>query len=164
MAGEVGDFGLTSDLAFGDALGTVVLAAHQTGVFRSTDGGDSFTQLAGPVSSSQLIADPTSPTHVVAASCGALRLSIDDGASFQPAVSGPCVQALGAVGSALVAVGTASRPGTRAVMSTDGGATWTPFEIAGVPRGAVIDAIAASEDGKTIYLDTTAGLYRSVRP
>ncbi|HMG57962.1 MAG TPA: hypothetical protein VK601_30880, partial [Kofleriaceae bacterium] len=28
MAGAVGDFGITSDLAFGDALGTVVLAAH----------------------------------------------------------------------------------------------------------------------------------------
>jgi photosystem II stability/assembly factor-like uncharacterized protein len=50
------------------------------------------------------------------------------------------------------------------VMSTNDGATWTPFDTAGVPRGAGITAIAASDDGKTIYLGTTAGLYRSVRP
>jgi photosystem II stability/assembly factor-like uncharacterized protein len=164
MAGTVADFGITSDLAFGDALGTVVLAAHGNGVFRSTDGGDTFTQLSDQVFGSQLIADPTSPTHVVAASCGTLQRSNDGGASFERAISGPCVQALTVVGSAFVAVGFASFPGTRAVMSTDGGATWKPFDIAGVPRGAGIDTIATSDDGKTIYLGTTAGLYRSVRP
>ena len=160
--GFAGDF--TYSVALGDTTGAVVVIGTNQGTYRSIDGGTNFSQINLDIANS-LLTDPTTPTRIIsglscgssgsASSGGGFRISTDGGASFGSVIAGPCVAQLASNGTALFAAG---RPFS--AVSTDKGATWRPLG-AGVPSGAEMTSIAASADGKTIYLGTTEGLYKS---
>jgi photosystem II stability/assembly factor-like uncharacterized protein len=155
-----------TDVALGDGTGNVVVASTSQGLYRSTNGGTTFTQITAEFYNA-IVADPRATAHVITGTCSNFRISTDGGASFGTGIPGPCVQGLIATGSALYAAGTDASGGPLAalVTSTDGGSSWAPIEIAGgIPTGLSITSIAASDDGKTIYLGTQAGLYKSAGP
>ncbi|HMG21209.1 MAG TPA: hypothetical protein VK607_07840, partial [Kofleriaceae bacterium] len=83
----------------------------------------------------------------------------DGGVSFRVVKDATCVQRLVSAGSALYATGTRSS-GPVLLTSTDGGSSWTPSEITGIPSGVDVTSLVASDDGSTIYLGTQAGLYK----
>lgn len=160
------DTGLGRDLyvisaALGDTAGKVVVVATPDGIHRSVDGGASFTKVTSGYTVS-VVADPQVPSRVIGGECPGLRRSSDGGASFGDVVGDACVHRLIGAGSALYAVGTAPT-GNVLLTSTDGGSSWTSVDVTGIPGdGDVsITSIAASGDGNTVYLGTTAGLYRS---
>jgi photosystem II stability/assembly factor-like uncharacterized protein len=155
------------DVALGDAAGNVVVAATGSGTYRSVDGGMSFMPVVDETSYS-IVADPSSPANIVVhtqeGTCG-LRRSINGGATFGAVTVGLCGVKLSAAGSALYASGRALQANgtlsdTVLQRSTDGGAQWTPLEVAGVPRGTLVTWIAATDDGATVYLGTQGGLYK----
>lgn len=153
------------DAALADATGTVVVAATTGGVYRSTNAGGTFMQVT-PETTYSIIADPKAPANLVVGSnsqsCG-LRRSTDSGASFGALfAAGPCVEKLASAGGVLYAASTGAL-GATLQTSTDGGAQWTPVELAGVPRGLRISWIATSEDSTAVYVATDAGLYRGAK-
>jgi hypothetical protein len=153
-----------NDVALGDGTGSVVVASTSKGIYRSTSGGTAFTQITTDFNNA-IVADPRAPTHIVAGQCSGFRISTDGGASFGPSIPGPCVQSLVATSSALYAAGSGTAGAPTLVTSTDGGSSWPPIEIAGgIPRGLSITSITASDDRKTLYLGTPAGLYKSAGP
>jgi photosystem II stability/assembly factor-like uncharacterized protein len=153
-----------NDVALGDGTGSVVVASTSKGIYRSTSGGTTYTQIPSDFTN-RIIADPRAPTHVIAGQCSGFRISTDGGASFGSMIPGPCVQSLIATGSAFYAAGSGPSGASVLVTSIDGGSSWAPIEIAGgLPSGLSITSIAASDDGKTIYLGTPAGLYKSAGP
>jgi hypothetical protein len=155
-------------VALGDGVGNVVLAHTQTGLYRSTNGGTSFMQVMSDPTFA-ILADPKAPSHVIASGSGSgnceLRLSTDGGATFGPSVSDVCVSMLGAAGSALYAAGFEPSSTDRLWTSTNGGTSWVPVVLTGgVPDDITITSVSASQDGKTVYLGTSAGLYKSAGP
>jgi photosystem II stability/assembly factor-like uncharacterized protein len=163
------DTGLGATFAFGvalgDATGNVVVVATAKGIFRSSNGGATFVQVTSDYALA-LLADPAAPSHIIAGlgcgptsegamSAGGIRVSIDGGMTFGTAVPGDCMFHLGDNGSALYALGVRTLS-----LSADHGATWTAHDT-GIPPGLFASSIAASADGKTLYLGTTAGLYKS---
>jgi photosystem II stability/assembly factor-like uncharacterized protein len=160
------DTGLGPDLhvfsaALGDAAGKVVVVATPDGIHRSVDGGATFTKVTSDYTPS-IVADPTVPMRIIGGQCPGLRRSSDGGASFGDTVGDACVYKLIGAGSSLHAVG-AAQTGNVLLTSTDGGSTWTSVDITGIPgdRDVNITSIAASDDGSTVYLGTTAGLYKT---
>jgi hypothetical protein len=154
------------DAALGDATGKVVVVATPDGIHRSSDGGASFTRVTDGYTQT-IVTDPKMPTRIVGAQCPGFRLSTDGGASFGAVTGGAgfgsgsgggCADKLFGAGAALYAFGTAIS-GPVLATSTDGGASWTPLEVSGLPDVSVT-SMAVSEDGSTIYLGTTAGLYK----
>src|SRR5262249_4731868 len=120
------------DVALGSADGTVVVAATGSGIYRSIDGGTSFTQVTN-FHVTTIAADPKVPTSIViptTTQCGYQR-STDGGATFGGFVAGPCVTRLSGVGSTLYAAGNSS-DATVLEASTDGGAHWTSIDTSGV--------------------------------
>jgi photosystem II stability/assembly factor-like uncharacterized protein len=156
-----------SDAAFGDASGTIVVATTTNGVYRSTNSGASFTQVIANNPNegyiSKIAADPKAPGHLVvpATSICGFRVSTDGGATFGSPIAGGCVQTLVASASALYAFGFGSGSNKYVLQtSTDGGQNWTQTEASGIPGVGYSSAIAASDDGATVYIGTSAGLYK----
>jgi photosystem II stability/assembly factor-like uncharacterized protein len=150
-----------TDVALGDASGNVVVATTNTGIYRSTNGGASFTQVVEGYNSA-IVADPRTPANIVIPSnvgCG-YRVSTDGGATFGPATTGPCMRAMSGVGSTLYFLGTVTNNALVMLTSTDGGAHWTSIDAGGAPNGVSVYSIAATDDGATVYLGTGAGLYK----
>src|SRR6185295_15961828 len=88
-------------------------------------------------------------------SSGGFKRSTDSGATWGAVVSGLCVNALlGLPSGALFAVGRGSPFAT----SADHGVTWT-FGGSGITGEAL--SVAVSSDGKTVYVGSALGLYRS---
>jgi photosystem II stability/assembly factor-like uncharacterized protein len=153
-----------NDVALGDGTGSVVVASTSQGLYRSTNGGTSFTQVTTDFNN-VIVADPRAPTHIIAGECSSFRVSADGGASFGALIPGLCVQSLIGTRSALYAAGSGPSNAPAVVTSTDGGSSWAPIEIAGsIPTGLNLTSITASDDGKTIYVGTSAGLYKSAGP
>lgn len=158
----------TYSVALGDGVGNVVVTGSDRGLYRSTDGGASVSQLSLDLVTA-LWQDPLAPTRIVAGlACGSaaggvqanggFRLSTDGGATFGPVINGPCVHQLVDNGSALYAVGR-----DYSAVSTDRGVTWRQLSpaLSYLVAGMEATSIAASADGQTVYVGTTAGLYRS---
>jgi photosystem II stability/assembly factor-like uncharacterized protein len=150
-----------ADVALGDASGNVVVAATQMGTYRSTNGGASFTQVTNGYTSA-IVSDPRTPANIIIPSdvgCG-YRVSTDGGATYAPAITGPCMRAMNGVGSTLYFVGTVANNALAMLTSTDGGMHWASIDVSGAPNGVNVSSIAASDDGATVYLGTFAGLYK----
>ncbi|MCO5171198.1 MAG: YCF48-related protein [Planctomycetes bacterium] len=158
-----------------DAL--VAYAVANGGVFRTTDGGLSWTRLPAPGGLSGLALDPQDPQRLYVTSPGAgnqVFRSTDGGQTWSPSTTG----ASGPVGAPrvhptdgqIVLVGSGGFvPGDGVFRSTDGGATWA--QASGLPAGATVPAIAfdPSSPGVVYAADATpevggatgTGLYRS---
>lgn len=139
----------------------MVVVATANGIHRSSDGGASFTQVTSGFTQA-IVADPRMPTRIIGHLwCNGFRLSNDGGASFGNVLASGCIRKLIGAGSALYALGFASI-GTTLLTSTDGGSSWTSADVTGIPLSGGVDvtSIAASDNGDTVYVGTTAGLYK----
>ena len=112
-----------------------------------------------------LLADEADPTHLVAGlecasaqggiqSNGGFRTSSDGGATFGGVTAGPCVRQLVQNGSAIYAAGR-----DYSAVSMDRGATWTRLSTDAL--SVEVTSVAAADEGKTVYLGTIGGLYKS---
>ena len=148
-----------------DATGTRVYAATNMGTFRSTDAGTTFSLMTSDLAE-VLLLDPLNPSIVYAGlgcgggvgavGAGGIRRSLDGGSTWQSTAGTLCVRAMAGVpGGPLFAVGYG---GSGFVTSTDQGGTL----VAG-GEGIVGDAssVAAAPDGKTVYVGTLSGLFKS---
>ncbi len=154
------------DVALGDDTGNVVVATTGKDLYRSTDGGTSFTKVAVTIVDNvyELEADPKRPMQLVSVECSGLRISTDGGSRFGTLAGAPCLQQVTATGSALYATYAKASNGEQQTVfltrSTDGGATWLDVELTGVPQPFDVTSITASEDGQTIYIGSQTGLYK----
>jgi len=128
------------------------LGAYLSGLFRSTDNGDSWQEVGGPFASG-------SPGAMVAVDASTLiagfdnffdvpmQRSTDAGATWNTIGGGPSLRChdLALVGSAVLAGGVAA--GVQ--RSTDGGVTWAPSST-GLPAG--VDTYRFAIDGTDVYL------------
>lgn len=152
------------DAAIADPAGNAIVLATPNGLYRSSNGGDSFTQVTSDPSF-RVVATPELATRIISGECRGFRISTDLGATFGEKITDLCVQQLTSSGGTLWAAGVTNRPMTGAQVtqlarSTDGGASWATVEITGLPDRIYIAGLAASEDGRTVYLATQAGLYK----
>lgn len=162
----ISDAAFAHAVALGDGVGNVVLVGSGTaGLYRSTNGGASFTQVSAIISPA-VFTDPQVPSHVLAsgydpASGCLILLSTDGGATFNRTASW-CADNFSAAGSVLYASGIITSNGADGLYSsTDRGQTWAPVPLAGsVPDGLNIMSVTVSDDG-TLYLGTSSGLYKS---
>lgn len=130
------------DIVLVAALGHVYGPNEQRGVFRSTDGGQTWTKVLyrnQDTGAIDLAADPRNPRQVYAALWQLRRTpwSLIDGG-----------------------------PGSGLYRSTDGGKTWTPLQGHGLPAGPLgrISVSVSGADGEVVYALINAekgGLYRS---
>jgi photosystem II stability/assembly factor-like uncharacterized protein len=150
----------TYSVAIGDATGAAVNIGSNMGLYHSADSGGTFTMVTTDLVES-LLQDPITLTRVIAglecggSSNGGFRVSTDGGATWGAAAIGPCVSRLATNGTNLYAAG---RP--YSAFSTDHGATWAPIG-GGIPTSVEAKTIAASGDGKIVYIGTTNGLFKS---
>jgi photosystem II stability/assembly factor-like uncharacterized protein len=148
-----------------DATGTRVYAATNMGTFRSTDAGTTFSLMTNDLAEALLL-DPLNPSIVYAGlacgygtgavGAGGIRRSVDGGSTWQSTAGTLCVRAMAGVpGGPIFAAGSG---GSGFVTSTDQGGTL----LAG-GEGIVGDAssVAAAPDGKTVYVGTVSGLFKS---
>jgi len=157
------------------------------GLYRSTDGGQSFFSMNGSGDSSldlsfisSIVVNPDDPDIVMVAGeswCndgewlyGGLYRSVDGGASWQQVISGAVTDLVmdpAAPGTLWCAVGRWSAEVNGIYRSTDGGETWERLET-GLPVGTAVGrsrlAVAAS-DSRIVYAlindGNPVGLYRS---
>jgi photosystem II stability/assembly factor-like uncharacterized protein len=142
------------DIVLVAALGHTYAANPERGVYRSTDGGRTWSKVLyeGPsVGAISLAADPGNPRELFA------------GLEWHAPLPGGRGRDRGGFGRGRGAP-QPPLPGTGIYKSTDEGATWTPVRGHGLPEvslGRIGLAVAAHTGGRRVYAITTAGLYRS---
>ena len=150
-----------------DPTGNIVYAGTNAGTYKSIDGGVTWNPMLPTDLANAMLVDPvTSSTVYAGMSCGTgaggatgsggFRRSTDSGGTWEPVVSGPCVNALyGLASGTLFAVG---RGGTPFAVTMDHGQTWAPsgLGLTGEPLN-----VTAASDGLTVYVGTSLGLYKS---
>ena len=137
------------------ALGHTYASNSERGVFRSTDGGRTWTKVLyqGPsIGAISLAADPGNPREIFA------------GLEWHaPLPAGRGRRGFGGFGRGR-GPAPPPLPGAGIYKSTDEGATWTPVRGHGLPAaslGRIGLAVAGHTGGRRVYAITTAGLYRS---
>jgi len=151
-------------------LYAAALFAPGSGVFKSTDGGASWSSTGLPAVAVGLAVDPLNTSTVYAATSTTVFQSLDGGGSWRdlsPVTSGGVYSVAVArsrqfrrfgrfrVNSAVIYVGTDSG----VVMSTDGGASWTMLS------GSPVYSLALAVDGRnadTLYAGGAGGLFSAV--
>ena len=130
------------------AQGDVHVKSDSRGVFRSTDGGTSWTRTLAVEDSTgiQKLARANDVPNVVFATT-VRHFTAIPGVPPRPATPPD----------------TTIRPQTRVYRSADGGVTWREMAGAGVPRiaGRTSIAVAMHTNGARVFLVTNSGLYRS---
>lgn len=166
--------GMATDLAFASD-GIVYAAVYPGKLYRSSDGGDSWSlvaesitagisvedpdpDIAGPAMIA-LVVDPRDTAKLYAGfSRGGVMISVDGGISWADASSGmnpeTSVSDL-VVDQANPDVLYAATPDSGVYVSTDGAATWTAINNGLLTRAAV--SLALSSDGSVLYVATTGG-------
>jgi photosystem II stability/assembly factor-like uncharacterized protein len=153
-----------------ETLYAAALFAPGSGVFKSTDGGASWSSTGLPAVAVGLAVDPLNTSTVYAATSTTVFQSLDGGGSWRdlsPVTSGGVYSVAVArsrqfrrfgrfrVNSAVIYVGTDSG----VVMSTDGGASWTMLS------GSPVYSLALAVDGRnadTLYAGGAGGLFSAV--
>jgi photosystem II stability/assembly factor-like uncharacterized protein len=124
------------------------------GLFRSMDGGDSWTAVNAGLTSTTIWSLAVSGTTLYASTNGGVFRSEDEGQTWFPANTGlPSTGALAVSGTVLYA-GTS---GGGVFRSRDGGDSWTAVNTG--LTSAYVEALAVS--GTTLYAGTTEGIFRS---
>jgi len=135
----------------------VVLVAKQSGLQRSTDGGQTFEPFGTglPAGAARVLRpDPQDPDRLFVEADGTLFESLDFGASWAPTGLSASLRdlAVPASGSTLLATDSST-----VYRSTDGGATWNV-----VANGSIVDPVAfAPADPSIAYYGSIDGLFRS---
>ena len=146
------------------------------GIFKSTDGGATFTQLSATQNIAcvgALVADPSNNNKIYAATNGGLKVTTDGGTTWTNPISG-----IGSTGTCYDVHMTATGDiyctlGSRIFQSTDDGATFTEISKSSagatdLPRSGTRSMIAsAPQDGDYVYVvqittgNALKGVYRS---
>ena len=132
--------------------GSAPASGAERGVFKSTDGGRTWSHVLHKddrLGSSSLIAALDNP-HVMYATLLPNVIGRGAGAGNPPAASGRA--------------GTGPPPGVAIYKSTDQGSTWTEVSGKGLPASFALNqaiAIAAGTQGRRLYVNLNAGLFRS---
>ncbi|NHA01286.1 hypothetical protein G5V59_19405 [Nocardioides sp. W3-2-3] len=137
----------------------VFLAGGHAGLYRSTDGGDTFAAVEGlPISDVHALGASGSRVYLGSPETGVL-VSNDGGAKFEPVTDAAGQDFMGSIwvdpSNADIAVAPSMQGG--AVETTDGGRTWSPL---GSSSGAM--AVAVSNDGQQIVALGMNGAERSM--
>lgn len=160
----------------GKSDGTTVFAGVSTsGIYRSTDSGTTWSSVQSGDYATAIVYDDTDPTHVYAGmNCtttpgtGGFRVSSDTGTTWGALIKpGTCVAGMIDVNRLAFLMAAATVNNVATFMSSfDKAQTWSSIPIAPYPYllsvAAGAGGLAASSDGKTVYVGTTAGLYRSL--
>jgi hypothetical protein len=150
----------------GPSRGTLVPAAQQ-GIYRTTDGGQTWTHLQGglptPLSVDQIVIYPQDPNIMFAAvemTNGGIYKSIDGGNTWTRVLAeNTNAVAVDPGTPSIVYAGTWNTNGF--YVSRDGGANWTTYN-AGLPVQAGIEAIALDPaNPRRVFIATTAGVYQT---
>jgi hypothetical protein len=110
--------------------------------------------------------DPTASSRVYAGlgcsgvSSGGFRVSTDSGATWGVVEPGLCVNALFQAPGNSNYVYAAGRGLSLFMFSADKGSTWAIADL-GVSSSLEASSVAVTADGKTAYLGTSGGLYKS---
>jgi photosystem II stability/assembly factor-like uncharacterized protein len=136
--------------------GSYVSRTADGGLFRSGDGGATWTPLRVGMVVNNVALDPANAGHLLAAGDDGMAESTDAGATWHPIVASPPVGGLVAAGGRsfyayevhgyngegdITKLGPVRGPLYR---STDGGQHWGPVPIPGAPAGFQVAALAAS--------------------
>jgi photosystem II stability/assembly factor-like uncharacterized protein len=157
-------------IRFAPGTKAAIWVATPRGLFRSTDGGEVFTQVdlpGGAVANDvrDLAIDPGDAGTLFAATAAGLLITRDGGATFTrgpddtghlPALS---LAAARSGGLRVVVLGTA----TRALRSIDGGATFRALLLKGESAFTGVAVVAFDPRDQTTYAGTSAGLFAGER-
>ncbi|MEN3328048.1 MAG: hypothetical protein V7638_2855 [Acidobacteriota bacterium] len=160
------DAGLTAsliiDLVFQPGNASIIFAATDTGLFKSTDGGANWSRLPGsPLSIySELAIDPLNSAIIYIATNDGVFKSIDGGNSFTPSNTGidTPVRSI-AVNPVTPSILYATVGGSSYFKSVNGGASWSANVVTGASR---VDSITIDPNTPTtLFADTDRGISRS---
>ncbi len=153
---------LIIDLAFQPGNSSIIYAATDTGLFKSTDSGANWSLLPASPSFiySDLALDPVNPAIIYVATNGGVFKSTDGGNSFTPSNNGigTSVQTI-VVNPVTPNILYATVGGGPYFKSVDGGASWSQNFVSGASR---VDSITINPNTPTtLYADTNRGISRS---
>ncbi|HJT25922.1 MAG TPA: SBBP repeat-containing protein [Pyrinomonadaceae bacterium] len=153
---------LIIDLVFQPGNSSIVYAATDTGLFKSTDSGAHWIPLPGspPFIYSELAIDPVNPAIIYVATNGGVFKSTDGGNNFTLSNTGidTHVRSI-AVDPVTPTILYAAIGGGPYFKSVNGGASWTQNLINGASR---VDSITIDPNTPTtLFADTDSGIFRS---
>jgi len=154
------------DTVLAAALGHTYGRNEDRGVFRTTDGGRTWTKVlykGDSLGAVNMVADPDNPQTIFAA----LEVNLTIPGAGRGGRGGAA--AAGAPGAAGAAADTpapaeAPQPGAGIYKSTDQGVTWTALTGHGLPEsgmGRIGLAVAAGTGGQRVFAVMTGGMFRS---
>lgn len=155
-----------NDFAFDPANPLLLFAGTSHGVYRSLDGGASWTGVGPDYHAvSSLLLDASSAQTLYAVLEGSVETSLDSGDSWTPLspLSGYYVLRLAqhpAYPALLFAGAISATPGNGILRSADGGVTWSPSG-AGLPAIAVTSFAFDPDDALVIYAGSGSGVFVS---
>jgi len=152
------------DLAFAPSNSSIMYAAAETGLFKTTDGGANWSSVPStpPLVIQKLAIDPTNPAIIYAAATGGIFKSTDSGNTFTAINngflgSGRIILVDPVTPATLYATSSASN--NRVFRSVDAGANWTSALINNI---AIINGLAIDPNTPaTLYAATDRGLSKS---
>jgi len=157
---------LIIDLVFQPGNSSIVYAATDTGLFKSTDSGANWSLLPGspPFIYSELAIDPVNPAIIYVATNGGLFKSTDGGNSFTPSNNGLGTSvrsiSINPVTPAILYATVSGNGASQYFKSVNGGANWTPSFVTGASR---VDSITIDPNTPTtLFADTDRGISRSI--
>jgi len=153
---------LIFDLAFQPGNSSIIYAATDTGLFKSTDSGANWSALpdSPPFVLFKIAIDPVNPAIIYVATNGGVFKSIDGGNSFTLSNNGigTSVRTI-VVNPVTPTILYATVGGSPYFKSVDGGASWAINFITGASR---VDSITINPNiPTTLYADTDRGISRS---
>ncbi|HKC88749.1 MAG TPA: SBBP repeat-containing protein, partial [Blastocatellia bacterium] len=152
------------DIAIDSGNPTTIYAGTDRGVFKSVNGGGSWSQAGAPFSLPvfQLVVDPTAPANVYALTQTFIYKSVDGGATWSPIQILQGVQTI-AISPSAPAATIYAATSTTFLKSVDGGMNWTPISLPSIggvtPR--VFTIVADPTTPTIVYAGAINGVYRS---
>jgi hypothetical protein len=155
--------GAVSSISPDPATPGVLVAATESGIYRSINSGSSWT-LSSTEANTYLSRSPASGSTIYAVACcySSVYRSTDDGVSWTyRGTPGAANQIVADPVNANIAYAYYAQNGSYVLQkTTDGGATWNPATT-GLPSAALIYSMAAASNGY-LYVDISGyGVYRS---
>lgn len=133
------------------------------GVFKSTDGGTTWSSLPCGLATGNLAVDPSRPGTLYLATAEGVRKSTDGGAHWRLlALRAPAVRSV-AVDPARPSRLYAATAGSGVFHSADSGSSWQPARVP-LPAGdaSQVTTLAVARPGGTVYAGTGAGVFKSL--
>jgi uncharacterized repeat protein (TIGR01451 family) len=160
------DSGLTAsliiDLVFQPGNSSIIYAATETGLFKSSDSGANWSLLPGspPFIYSELALDPVNPAIIYVTTNGGVFKSTDGGNSFTAMNNGLQLPVRTIAVDPVTPTTLYAAGGGQYFKSVNGGASWTPNSLS---VASSVDSITIDPNTpSTLYADTNLGIFRSI--